>query len=336
MKKFLYLILLWLGAIGFLLYINFHSIKSDSAFMGVAENDEKIISYGQIVEVLDVPVVVGEKVTKGQKILEVKSPELDLRIRDFTDRLLELQAMEFHRKLEISSQVAQLKAEIKAKETELAYEIRQLETEHSLNNRLTSDLRSLATLEPEYRIAGPKAIRIEALKEDLRLFTDPLKLQVSQLNQHLASHNGTFKVQILNVETELNKLRKEEEKLQLYASQDGIIGFVEAKQGDIIAPHMPVLSVNSNSPSFVNGFIHENSNVEINVGDRIEVSGDWNKGKIVEGKVVGVGSKITEYPERLRKNVDVALWGREVQIKIPGNNLFLHGEKVSLKKIPGS
>ena len=50
----------------------------------------------------------------------------------------------------------------------------------------------------------------------------------------------------------------------------------------------------------------------------------------VEGDVVGVGSRIVEYPVRLRKRQDIQIWGREVLIKIPENNAFLLGEKVRI------
>jgi HlyD family secretion protein len=136
-----------------------------------------------------------------------------------------------------------------------------------------------------------------------------------------------------NIMGELEKLRLEQEKFNVYAAYDGVIGSVAIKPGDIIAPHMPILSVDSHAPSYVNGFIHENSYQEISVNDRIEVASDWNRNKKAVGEVVGIGSKITEYPERLRKNIEVRLWGREVQIKIPEDNLFLQGEKVTLRKM---
>lgn len=48
----------------------------------------------------------------------------------------------------------------------------------------------------------------------------------------------------------------------------------------------------------------------------------------VAGTVVGVGARIVEYPVRLRKNPVLQTWGREVLVKIPGNNRFILGEKV--------
>lgn len=335
MKKFIYLILLWSLAVGFLIFFNFQNIKSNAAFLGVAEKDEKIISYGEIVEVKEVLVVSGEYVSQGQRILEVKSPELELRIRDYKDRLMELQALELHSTMEIKSQISQLEAEILAKEAELTYEIRQLETQYGINKDLTSDLRSLASIETDYQMVNPTAIRMEALREDLHLLTDPMKVRIKQLESQLNTEESPYKVQIKNILVELEKLKQEQERLNVYAAYDGVIGFVMAKAGDVVAPHMPIVSVDSHTPTYVNGFIHENSYQEIRVNDKIEIASDWNRNKKAIGEVVGIGSKITEYPERLRKNLEVRLWGREVQIRIPEDNVFLQGEKVTLRKISG-
>jgi hypothetical protein len=49
---------------------------------------------------------------------------------------------------------------------------------------------------------------------------------------------------------------------------------------------------------------------------------------VVQGEVVGIGTRIVEYPVRLRKVPEVQMWGREVNIRIPPNSGFLLGEKV--------
>ena len=53
-----------------------------------------------------------------------------------------------------------------------------------------------------------------------------------------------------------------------------------------------------------------------------------DKKNSVSGKIIGVGSRIVEYPIRLRSRTEVQIFGREVLIKIPTKNQFLLGEKV--------
>jgi hypothetical protein len=46
--------------------------------------------------------------------------------------------------------------------------------------------------------------------------------------------------------------------------------------------------------------------------------------------VIGMGHRIVEIPERLRKIPEIKTYGREVLIQIPSDNKFLQKEKVVL------
>ena len=52
---------------------------------------------------------------------------------------------------------------------------------------------------------------------------------------------------------------------------------------------------------------------------------------ILKGIVVNLGTRITALPERLKKIPELRAWGREVQINIQQDNLFLQGEKVRVQ-----
>ena len=49
---------------------------------------------------------------------------------------------------------------------------------------------------------------------------------------------------------------------------------------------------------------------------------------------MGMGSRIIEIPDRLRKNPTFKTYGREIQVEIPSDNQFLQKEKVILKLPP--
>jgi hypothetical protein len=49
------------------------------------------------------------------------------------------------------------------------------------------------------------------------------------------------------------------------------------------------------------------------------------------GVISGLGHRIIEIPERLRKIPELRTYGREVLIEIPNNNHFLQKEKVLLQ-----
>jgi len=73
--------------------------------------------------------------------------------------------------------------------------------------------------------------------------------------------------------------------------------------------------------------------LEVKVGDELEVSSSLHPDHKVRGVVFGLGSRIVEIPERLRKMADFKTYGREVLIKIPEENNFLQKEKVLLNTI---
>jgi HlyD family secretion protein len=52
----------------------------------------------------------------------------------------------------------------------------------------------------------------------------------------------------------------------------------------------------------------------------------------VKGKVVGLSSRIVEFPMRMWKMPEMPIHGREVIITIPAENSFLLGEMVTISE----
>ncbi len=66
------------------------------------------------------------------------------------------------------------------------------------------------------------------------------------------------------------------------------------------------------------------------VGKNVYIKSQADPENTADGTVVGMGTRIVEYPVRLRKNPDLQIWGREVVIRIPETNRFILGEKVMI------
>jgi HlyD family secretion protein len=56
-----------------------------------------------------------------------------------------------------------------------------------------------------------------------------------------------------------------------------------------------------------------------------------NRSYQIEGKIFEIGARIIEYPDRLKTNQNIPMWGQELFIKIPQENKFLNGERVFVK-----
>ena len=215
-------------------------------------------------------------------------------------------------------------------------QIKQLEAQYELNKKLTSDLKSIKKT-PEGTASdseeNPIKIKIESLKKELELAQHPSQLKIDMLKSGLYSSKDPVIIQVQRLEKELQLLLEEQNKLIKYAQITGVIGSVNFKEGEKVSPFTPIITLHTKSPSFIKGYIHENVYNKVLIGQNVHIHSITDKNNRTDGEVVGVGSRIVEYPVRLRKRQDFQIWGREILIKIPPENTFLLGEKVLITSI---
>ncbi len=73
--------------------------------------------------------------------------------------------------------------------------------------------------------------------------------------------------------------------------------------------------------------MNEGSKYSMEVGKQVMVE-STNRKYSIEGRVSEIGARIVEYPNRLKANQNIPMWGQELFIKIPDDNKFLNGERV--------
>ena len=132
------------------------------------------------------------------------------------------------------------------------------------------------------------------------------------------------------LEQEKNYYKGEQEHLTIKAPKDGLIGNIHCLEGENKSSFSTLITFYERNPTLVKGYVHENLIVHVEVNDTLEVSSSLHPEHKRYGTVVGLGSRIVEIPERLRKIPDLKTYGREVLIQIPPDNPFLQKEKVVL------
>jgi multidrug resistance efflux pump len=301
-------------------------------FYGIADTKEIVISSGSPVEIRRVMVAQGQTVRQGDSLLLLHNPELDLKISQISHELNELRTRKSAHATLSKSEIRELKAEQEARVGELRAELAELEAQYNLNRQLVSELRSL---EKDKAGAGggadstnPIKIKIESLKRMLELARDPARIYVNRLSNAQSSSGDPLAEQVRRMEDELRLLEEEKRGLFIPAQINGLIGSVNFKQGEKVSPFTPILTLHAESPSFVRGYIHEDVYSQVAVGQNVIVHSSHDRKHGVGGVVVGVGARIVEYPERLRKRAEILIWGREIIIRLPPQNRFLLGEKV--------
>ncbi len=306
-------------------------------FYGIADTKELTISSESAVEIKRILVAPGQLVSQGDTLLELFNPELDLRISQITHELEELRTRQLAHASLTKSEILHLKAQQEVRINEIRAEIQELEAQYEMNKSLVSELHSL---DKDKSATGgsdadnPILVRLQSLRKLMGLARDTSRVNENRLANELSSSGDPLADQVRRREDELRILNEDRKRLIILAQMSGLIGSVNFKVGENASPFAPILTLHAASPSFVRGYIHEDVYSQVGLKRKVNVMGSQDRRHRVEGEVVGVGARIVEYPERLRRRADIRIWGREIIIRLPAENRFLLGERV-LISLPG-
>ena len=325
--------------IGLLAALTAYYRAEPDTFYGIADTKEIAISSESAVEIRRIAVAQGQMVSQGDTLLELHNPGLEMRLSQITHELNELRARKTAHATLSKSEILQLKARQAERISEIRAEIKELEAQYEINKQLVSELLSLdkdkGALAGANDAKNPVQIKLESLRQLLLLVQDPSRVYEGRLANALSSEGDPLTEQVSQREDELRILNEDRKRLIILAQIGGLIGSVNFKVGEKVSPFTPILTLHAASPSFVRGYIHEDVYSQVALKQKVRVQSNQNRRHNVDGEVVGVGARIVEYPERLRKRADILIWGREIIIRLPPDNRFLLGEKV-LISLPGS
>ncbi len=160
-----------------------------------------------------------------------------------------------------------------------------------------------------------------------------LRKQISRITQDagdLVAGADPLLVDIVDTRREMELIENRRRNLFVFAEVEGTVGGVNFKIGEKVPAFAAVITLLPMNPSYVNGYLNEHLISSVKVGEAVEVVS--STGKTILGQVASVGARIVPIPERLLRIQTLTAWGREVIIKIPPQNGFLLGEKVSVQK----
>lgn len=164
-----------------------------------------------------------------------------------------------------------------------------------------------------------------------KLVRHQMNLIVSNSASSQQVKNDPLSVEIEDLKKQLESLEEEKRSLFVFSQFDGIIGAVNFRVGEKVAAFNAILTLSPESPTYVEGFIYENTRTKLEVGESINVISLGVGSKTVKGKIVSVGSRIVLMPARLMNYPNAQIYGREVVVALPEKNELLIGEKVQIK-----
>ncbi|HHM21968.1 MAG TPA: hypothetical protein ENJ20_08080 [Bacteroidetes bacterium] len=329
MKKINLIYLALIPVLFGIFYINWNYARHSVVFYGFAENKETEINHEFPVQVNRIYVTPGQFVKKGDLLMEVAHSKFDIKMNDLSHDIEAMRLQARERRADLLRSIRQLEAERKIKTAEVDLRMEKLKAEIQLNTSLLKDLKSIRPKNDSIA-PSPNEVKLATLEREKEMIGHSYNLQIQLLKDELATVGGAKEVMAEKMEKEKNFYRKEQEKLAIRAPKDGLIGNIHCLEGENKPSFSTLITFYEKNPTLVKGYVHENLIVHVAQGDTLEVSSSLHPEHRAYGIVVGLGSRIVEIPERLRKIPEIKVYGREVLIQIPPENPFLQKEKVVL------
>ena len=301
--------------------------RSSASFYGVAENQETEINLEHDATINAIYVTQGQFVTKGTLMLDVTRSLLNYKMSELQHNIASLQVKDQLNTIEIQGRLDRLRAERAEVIGNIQAQIRLLESEEELNRKLFQDLKSIPS---DSSTSAHYAVQLEALNEEMRLTVEPIDAEIRQLETALKITTVPTQNEVSSLKEEIKQFEIEKDQLKIYAPADGLVGSIHSQPGENVQAFNALISFYEKNPNMVVAYLHESLSLKIKVGDSLSVTSSLHPEENCFGRVSGLGHRIVEIPERLRKIPEIKTYGREVLIEIPHDNSFLQKEKVVL------
>ena len=328
------LVFFFSGAVLIIISFNWNYATEAIVFYGFANNKELVINLENAALVRKIHVKPGQKVKKGEVLVEVVRSSIAVTQSDIHHDISNLESQYQIWKSGLENSLRTLNAQKVERKNGLQSAINKLESEMEINENLIKDIASIEPIKDESG-RNPSAIELDGLKSDLILSMKTFNTEIRKLENELSKRSNPYLIQIDKLSSNLEFVNEEEKEQNVTAPSDGVVGSIQCKVGENIPSFAPFLTVYEAAPNHVRGYVMESLLLNIEQLDTIIVQSVSHSDLSIEGVVIGMGSRIVEIPARLRKNPNFSTYGREIEIKIPSLNPFLQNEKVILKKITG-
>ncbi len=325
------LLLAWLSALGGMIAISLHYAGESTQFFGIADDQEQTIRFKAPVEIVNFGFVSGQKVAAGDLIVEVRRLDLEAELQIIQERIQALKFGNREARASMQSEIVQLQADLQATTTELDSEIRRLRARQSATRSFLGGMGR----DDNASAKGPSPLQqeIASLQVRKRALQRSTSAKIGDLNSRLATPERPVDAQIAELLKQQQNLERQKTALSVHAKIDGRVGSVLFKVGGTVPPYEPVVTVHGSKPTFIKGYIHENVLNGVTLEQSVWVRSANSTHAVAwhVGVVESLGSRIVEFPVRLKVNPLAQAWGREVVIRLQDDHALLLGEKVSVQ-----
>lgn len=326
------LTIVWISVFLGVIILTYTIGGKSTQFYGIASSHEQSISFQHPVEIMRIPVVEGEAVQQGQVLIEVRRPDLDSELSIIDNRIAEIKTRHSESISKTRARLESLRAKQRERLAEIDTQIQTLESRYKLNRKLLGEITGREEEAHKQENDSPILTELNGLKRERSHISRSLQAEIRNLEERLRADIRPADLQISELEKRRNVLLRQVENLRVRANFPGNVGSILYKTGETVAPFKPIVTLHSMHPNYVKGYIHEEVHNEVEIGQAVWIRplSAANKHVTIEAFVESLGSRIVEYPDRLKRNAMVSAWGREAVIRLPETSVLLLGEKVHI------
>ena len=330
------LIWFWLAIALVLSGISFHYKSAADAIVAQVDPQRIAISYQKTVLLKSIRTIPGQDVKKGDTLIVVERPDLVLDIEQSENKLRGL-LIDHQRTLEeYNNRILSNEIDKQSKLFNFQQEINLLKNQISSNKKI---LQQLSTLNESGNAAfdstlSSNEVKLNRLTEELNNTEKSYRVKIQKIEQEKNTEISLIDNNIGIHQKELALLNDERNELVKVSPVNGTIGNVFAQIDELVKPFTTIITIYEANPTVIKAYINERNREEVKVGSKVLVESS-NREYSIEGQIFEVGSRITDFPQRLLEN-KIELFGQEIFISIPENNKFLNGEKVYVRLRQGN
>ena len=292
--------------------------------MARVESRVTAVSYEDAVKVQNIYVVPGQKVTKGELLIEVVIPDLDLDMRQKENQLLQIDVGFKTINSEHEATLALIEAKYKLEIDEVSLEIQRLKTEINQNKNSREVIGRLTGAEAQED--SLQLLKLDQLEKSLENLKVKRKRELqAEDNKHVNEVRILMAKKVIATE-EKQALERSREKLAFRAESDGTIGSISVEINELVSPFRKLLTIYELKPSLIKAYVSEALVGTLEVGDKVSVRAS-NRDITTPGIIEEIGTRVTNYPNQINPGTEPR-YGQEVFIRIPRTHEFLDGEKV--------
>ena len=327
-KKSIFIIF-WIFVVVILLLFSLVFKDTNTAIVAQVEPMKNAISYHKAVRIHEIFVIPGQMVKPGDVLVRVERPDLILDVEKKTNEMSRVKIEQSLIETKYANKIRLLKVNSESRIRKIDGEIDQhkmiIENNRKLSNQfgaLTGFVDTVQQREHSYY-----EIELDVLEKEKKYVLQQYELEINSEGKIHEEETKSYVMQLSLLEKEMDVLMLEEMELIKTAEIHGTIGNVNAQVGELLSPYTTIMSIYESKPTIIKAFMNEGSKYSMEVGKQVMVE-STNRKYSIEGRVSEIGARIVEYPNRLKANQNIPMWGQELFIKIPDDNKFLNGERV--------